>query len=173
LITIGADRSERVIFPFGLYSASGFWYCACVDDARGHNVSLRADRFVSVARLEGRARPDHIPLDAWLKVIEHDDGTGLPLRARVTARRMTSFALQTLFERITPDDSGGGMIEGAIPRAEIGWYAAQLLAVAAGTHRGDAPTGPSVTEAATKCKLRGYFAAQRHALYGPTVLCDR
>jgi len=87
LITIGADRSERVIFPFGLYSASGFWYCACVDDARGHNVSLRADRFVSVARLEGRARPDHIPLDAWLKVIEHDGGTGLPLRARVTGRR--------------------------------------------------------------------------------------
>lgn len=48
-----AGRSERVIFPFGLYSASGFWYCACLDDARGHNVSLRADRFVCITHVEG------------------------------------------------------------------------------------------------------------------------
>src|SRR5207244_6887813 len=32
--------SERVIYPFGLYAASGFWYCACYDYKRRIKLSL-------------------------------------------------------------------------------------------------------------------------------------
>jgi len=121
-------RTERVIFPFGLFSEAGFWYCACRDDARG-DVSLRADRFVSIARLEGRSRPAYPPLATWRTERERDNGTGLALRVRVAVRGMTNFALQTLFAHIAPDGGGGGMIEETIPHGEIGWYAAQLLAI--------------------------------------------
>ncbi len=59
--------SERVIFPFGLFLADERWYCACHDDTRGRDISLRADRVVSLARVEGRDRP---PLDARDRVAD-------------------------------------------------------------------------------------------------------
>ena len=121
--------AERVVFPFGLYAAAGFWYCACYDYRRGMNLSLRADRFVSLAREEGLERPPHIPVADWPRVVERDDGRGLPLHAKVTARGMKSYDLQTLFGPIAPDRCGGGLIEGTIPRSEIDWYAARLLPV--------------------------------------------
>jgi predicted DNA-binding transcriptional regulator YafY len=124
-----SGRSERVIFPFGLYAMGGCWYCACHDEKRGANVSLRADRVVSLARVEGRQRLPHIPIAEWLDVVERDDGRGLPLRARVTARGMTSYDLQALFGSIRPDGRGGGVIEGTVPPSELDWYAAQLLPV--------------------------------------------
>ncbi len=123
--------AERVVFPFGLYASAGFWYCACFDYKRGINLSLRADRFVSLARVDGLERPPHIPVADWPRVVERDDGRGLPLRAVVTARGMKSFDLQTLFGAIAPDGRGGGLIAGTIPRSEIDWYAARLLPVGA------------------------------------------
>ncbi len=122
-----SGASERVIFPFGLYASAGFWYCACHDYKRGMNLSLRADRFVSIARVGGLEPPPHIPPADWLQVVERDDGQGLRLRASVTARGMKSFDVQTLFGPIAPDGRGGGVIEGTIPRSEIDWYAARLL----------------------------------------------
>lgn len=124
--------SERVIFPFGLFARHECWYCACHDEKRGQNVSLRADRIVTVARVEGRDdRPAHIPLERWLDVTKRDDGHGLTLRARVTARGMKSANLRALFgfgsASLRPVGHGG-IIDGAIPRHEIDWYAAQLLA---------------------------------------------
>ncbi len=121
--------AERVVFPFGLYASAGFWYCACFDYRRGMNLSLRADRFVSLAREEGLERPPHIPVADWPRVVERDDGRGLPLHAKVTARGMKSYDLQTLFGPIAPDGRGGGLVEGTIPRSEIDWYAARLLPV--------------------------------------------
>ena len=81
-----SGRSERVIFPFGLYALGGFWYCACYDYKRGANLSLRADRFVSIARVSGPEPPPHIPVAAWVDVVERADGSGLPLRVKVTSR---------------------------------------------------------------------------------------
>lgn len=64
-------------------------------------------------------------------MVERDDGTGLPLRLRVTARGIMNFTMQTLFGRIEADSGGSGCVKEMIPRAEIGWYAAQLLSVGA------------------------------------------
>jgi predicted DNA-binding transcriptional regulator YafY len=125
-----SGRSERIIFPFGIYAMGGCWYCACRDEKRGINLSLRADRVVALTRVDGeRERPDHIPMAQWLDVVEQDDGRGLPLRAGVTARGLLNYDLRALFGPIRPDDQGGGVIEGTIPRSEVEWFASKLLPV--------------------------------------------
>jgi predicted DNA-binding transcriptional regulator YafY len=124
-----AGVGERVIFPFGLYASAGFWYCACFDYRRGMNLSLRADRFASIERVEGLERPPHIPVAQWLRVVESDDGHQLPLRARVTVRGLKRFELQSLFGRVQPDEEGGGVVVAGIPASEVDWYARQLLAL--------------------------------------------
>ena len=123
-----SGRSTRVIFPFGLFASDGYWYCACHDDKRERNLSLRVDRMLSLERVEGLDRPEHISLDSWFDTIEHDDGSGLPLRIRVSTLGMKNFNLRALFQEIRESDDGG-VIEETIPRSEIGWFAAQLLAV--------------------------------------------
>jgi len=125
-----SGRSERIVFPFGVYAMGGCWYCACYDEKRSANVSLRADRIVTLAQAEGeRERPQHIPMAQWLDMVERDDGRGLPLCATVTPRGMLSYDLRALFDPIRPDGRGGGMVEGTIPGSEIEWYASQLLAI--------------------------------------------
>ena len=123
--------SERVIFPFGLYASAGYWYCACYDYKRSMNLSLRADRFAGMERVDGLERPPHIPLGEWLRVVESDGGQGLCMRATVTARGMKSLDLQSLFGPIGPDGRGGGVIETTLPASEIDWFAARLLPVGA------------------------------------------
>ena len=125
-----SGRSERIIFPFGIYAMGGCWYCACFDEKRGANISLRADRVVALTQAEGgRERPAHIPLARWLDVVERDDGRGLPLRATVTQRGLLNYDLRALFGAIRLDGHGGGAIEGTIPHSEVEWYASRLLAV--------------------------------------------
>jgi predicted DNA-binding transcriptional regulator YafY len=121
--------SERLIFPFGLYASAGFWYCACYDYKRGRNLSLRADRFLSITRAEeGLARPEHVPIADWLRIVERGgDSTMLPLRATVSERGMKNFNLHLLFGEMEADERGGGVIDAAIPESELDWYAAQLL----------------------------------------------
>ena len=123
--------SERLIFPFGLYASSGFWYCACHDYKRGMRLSLRADRFRSIERVEGPERPAHVPIADWLRVVERGDGAMLPLRAMVSERGMKDFNLHLLFGQIEADVRGGGVIAVAIPEREVDWYATQLLPLGA------------------------------------------
>jgi len=123
--------SERVIFPFGLFAADGRWYCACYDDKRGRNISLRADRVVSFVRVEGRDRPPHVLPSEWLDVVERDDGQGLPLQVTLTARGVKNVDPHAQFGQLRVDGQGGGVIEGSIPHSEIDWYATQLLALGA------------------------------------------
>jgi predicted DNA-binding transcriptional regulator YafY len=125
-----SGRSTRVIFPFGLFASDGYWYCACHDGTRDRNLSLRVDRMLTIERVEGLERPQHVPLDSWFDIIEHDDGSGLPLRIRVTGPGMKNFNLSALFQEIRETDDGG-VIEETIPRSEVGWFATQLLAVGA------------------------------------------
>jgi hypothetical protein len=68
-------------------------------------------------------------MEQWLDVVEHVDGQGLSLRATVTPRGMFSYDLRALFGPIQADGNGGGVIEAAIPRSEVEWYASRLLAV--------------------------------------------
>lgn len=155
-----SGRSERIIFPFGVYAMGGCWYCACHDEQRDAKLSLRADRVVALTRVEGRReRPPHIPMTQWLEVVERDDGSGLPLRATVTPRGMFSYELRALFGAIRPDGQGGGVIEGALPRSEIEWYASQLLAV------GPDAVVESPTEliAAIRAQAQAVAALYRHS----------
>lgn len=121
--------SERVIFPFGVYASSGFWYCACYDYKRQKYLSLRADRVLSLLRVEGLERLPHRDIANWIAFVEGDAKDGLRLRASVSQRGMKNFDLQVLFGKIAPDGHGGGVIEALIPEAEIEWYAAQFLPV--------------------------------------------
>ena len=121
--------SERLIFPFGVYASSGFWYCACYDYKRQKYLSLRADRVLSLARVEGLERLPHVDVANWIALVEGGDERGLRLRASVSQRGMKSFDLQVLFGKIEPDGHGGGVIDTIIPEIEIEWYAAQLLPV--------------------------------------------
>ncbi len=123
-----SGRSTRVIFPFGLFAQHGFWYCACHNERRNRLLTLRADRILSVERVLGRERPDPVDLDRWFETTERDDGSGLPMRILVTPAGMKNFDLRALFPEVreTPD---GGVIEGTLPRSEMGWFASQLLPV--------------------------------------------
>lgn len=124
----------RTIFPHGLYAADGFWYCACYDYKRADNLSLRADRFVSLERVGGLPRPIPIPMRDWLSTVESFAGReheGLRVRARVTARGMKRFELSAFAGEIASDGAGGGILETLIPATEIDYYARQFLAVGA------------------------------------------
>lgn len=123
--------SERVIFPYGLYAAGGFWYCACHDYKRGIDLSLRADRFHSVGRAAGFARPPWAPASVaeWLATFESGAADLLRLRATVTPRGLKSYDLAALFGPIAADAEGGGTLDTHIPASELDFFAARLLAV--------------------------------------------
>lgn len=124
--------SERTIFPHGLYAADGFWYCACYDYRRSDNISLRADRVISLQRVEGLERPAPIIVRDWLKVVETLAGreeSAIRLRATLTARGMKRFELAELAEWIRADSAGGGILDATIPRTEIAYYARIFLAL--------------------------------------------
>ena len=146
--------SERVIFPFGVYASSGFWYCACYDYKRQKYLSLRADRVFSLLRVAGLERLPHRDIANWISLVEGDARDGLHLRASVSERGMKNFDLQVLFGKIEPDGRGGGVIEATIPEAEIEWYAAQLLPVG----REIVITSPPQLIAALRRKARDVLA---------------
>ena len=118
--------SERLIFPYGVYMRAGYWYCACYDYRRGHYLTLRADRFVSLAPATGPAPPPHIPVATWPAVIGRDDWPGLPLRVRVSRRAFRRGDLPEPFGTLRPEGDGG-VIEGSLPPSEVEYYAALLL----------------------------------------------
>jgi predicted DNA-binding transcriptional regulator YafY len=128
--SVRSGISERVIFPFGVYTSQGFWYYACHDYRREMNVSLRADRFLSVERLEGPdtpPRPPHIPLGNWTCEVRKDPGERLRLRFSVSERGAKSFEPVSLLGRIEVGRGGCAIVEAEIPRLEIDFYASRLL----------------------------------------------
>ncbi len=118
--------SERIIYPFGLYAAAGFWYCACYDYQRCINLSLRADRLREATRVEGLERPAVPSLREWLATRERHAEQPLRLRATVTERGMKQFDLSALFGPGTVDVRDGA-IDTVIPEAEVDFFAARLL----------------------------------------------
>ena len=130
--SVRSGVSERVIFPFGVYASQGFWYCACHDYKREMNVGLRADRALSVERLEGPdtpPRPPHISLGNWTREVRNDSGERLSLRVWVSEQGAKSFELVSLLGRIEVERGGGAVVEAEIPRSEVDFYASRLLSV--------------------------------------------
>jgi predicted DNA-binding transcriptional regulator YafY len=122
---------ERVIFPFGVYAQNGFWYCACYDERRQQNLTLRADRVLSVERVEGLPHPEHIEVANWIATVERDDGHGLPVRARVSPRGLRNADFEALWGRLPVDEHGWGVLDTAIPASEVEYYATRLLPLGA------------------------------------------
>ncbi len=118
---------ERAIFPFGLYAARGFWYCACHDARRGGAIGLRADRFVRIERIADRPPPAVPTLRDWLATRERDAPDPVRLRATLTRDGMMRFDSGAEFGEIVPTPDGGGVIDTNIPASEIAYFAARLL----------------------------------------------
>lgn len=121
--------AERVIYPFGLYAANGFWYCACYDYRRAGNVSLRADRFLALDRVEGYAPPHALSLREWLETRERDAPDPVRLRALISPQGMKRFDPGGEFGEIAVTDAGG-VIDAIIPASEIDYFATRLLPLA-------------------------------------------
>ncbi|HEY8599852.1 MAG TPA: WYL domain-containing protein [Thermomicrobiales bacterium] len=127
-----SGRSERTIFPHGLYAAAGFWYCACYDYRRSGNISLRADRILALHRVAGLPRPEPIAIRDWLTIVETLDGREgheVRLQATLTARGMKRFEFADIAGSIIADGLGGGNLDLIVPRAELAYYARRFLAV--------------------------------------------
>lgn len=125
--------SERVVFPFGVYAAEGFWYCACRDYKREKNISFRVDRFLSAERVEGFERPDHVPLEDWMDSLA-SNGERVELRAYVTERGAKSFELAPLLDRVECKqemDGRNGVIHTSILRSDVDYWAKRLLSLGA------------------------------------------
>ena len=58
--------ATRLIYPYGLYSAQGFWYCACYDYERQASIALRVDRIRTLQRQEGTAPLEERSVRRWL-----------------------------------------------------------------------------------------------------------
>ncbi|EFH82603.1 helix-turn-helix transcriptional regulator [Ktedonobacter racemifer] len=83
-----SQTTERLIYPYGLYATDGFWYCACFDHRRLLHVSLRADRVLSLQRVEGLTQPAKMSLRAWLQVNDPDEEPLLELCVIINKRGM-------------------------------------------------------------------------------------
>lgn len=123
-----SGRSERTVWPIGLYAAAGFWYCACHDERRGQVVSLRADRVLALAPTEAAPRPPVPTLREWLRDRERG-GDLLRFRARLTARGAKNFEVRSLFGPPTEEPDGTWTIAANVPAGELGRYAERLLGV--------------------------------------------
>jgi predicted DNA-binding transcriptional regulator YafY len=152
--------SQRRIYPYGLFAEHGFWYCACYDYRRQTDLTLRVDRVLSVARVEGIAPPSTVSLREWLRTRESNPERPLPLRVRVTRQGVRSVDLAALFREIAVDERSEGRIEGEIPTSEIDFYARRLLAL--GTDIA-VESPPELIEAMRR------LAADVIALYGSDV----
>jgi predicted DNA-binding transcriptional regulator YafY len=121
--------SERLVYPYGLYAALGFWYCACFDYNRRVHVSLRADRILWLERVEGQKPPPPLTLQAWLRQPRGDEQT-LPLRATITPRGMTIIDWSAFGTALKEDETGGGTIDTVIPVTSLEYHARLFLPLA-------------------------------------------
>jgi predicted DNA-binding transcriptional regulator YafY len=121
--------SERLIFPLGLYAATGFWYLACFDYPRKALLSLRADRVLSVERVKGMEALTDMSLRSYLDSY-HQGATDLvPLRATVSRSVAYSYDFQNLFGSVEIGEDGAGRVEEEIPLSEVDFFAARLVAM--------------------------------------------
>lgn len=119
--------ASRLIYPYGLYAAHGFWYCACYDYDRRAGIGLRADRIRTLRRQDGIPPVTAVSLREWLDTRQSNAADPLRIRARVTPRGTKRFELSSIFGENVVDDNG--YVEAEVPRSELDWFANQLLAL--------------------------------------------
>jgi predicted DNA-binding transcriptional regulator YafY len=121
------SRTERRIYPQGIYASHGLWYCACYDYKRRRGLALRVDRVRSLDRVEGLEPPETLLLREWLQSFYGDAVTFLPLRAHVTRAGAKNVELESLFGEVVLDERGQGVLDTVIPESEVEYYASRLL----------------------------------------------
>jgi len=119
-------RSERLIYPYGVYTGLGFWYCACFDYRNNRHASLRADRILSMERVEGLEPPTALTIQEWLKRPQAE-GPTMPLHATLTPRGMTTIDWSAFGGALTLNGSGEGDIDTDIPATSLGYYSRIFL----------------------------------------------
>jgi predicted DNA-binding transcriptional regulator YafY len=130
-ITYDSQRrtSQRVVFPYGIFAAQGFWYVLCHDQQRDSRVMLRADRVRALERVEGLEPPVALTLRDWLDDYAGETPELVSIRARITRRAAMSVEINTLFGEIAIGEDGTGILESAIPHADIDYFAQRFLAL--------------------------------------------
>lgn len=122
-----SQTAERLIYPYGLFATDGFWYCACFDHKRQQHVSLRADRVLSLQRVEGLTQPAKMSLRAWLQVNDPDEEPLLELCVIINKRGMKRLNWRAFLSNLALDNDGNGIIQQHIPLKELDFYARQFL----------------------------------------------
>lgn len=97
--SISAGRTRRIIFPFGIVAADGFWYCACYDYGKRQKVTLRVDRVFSIRLREHVDKPEPIALSESFSEREEGQERSV-IRLRGSNRGLKNFGLQPLLDRI-------------------------------------------------------------------------
>lgn len=121
--------AERLIYPYGLYAFYGFWYCACFDYKRQQHVSLRADRFLALRRVEdeGLETPPKMPLRVWLRQNDPDEEPLLFLHIIIHKYGMKNLDWTLYQQEICIDQDGNGVIRKKIAAKDVNFYARSLL----------------------------------------------
>jgi predicted DNA-binding transcriptional regulator YafY len=121
------SHSERIIYPYGLIAALGFWYCACYDYKRRAHAWLRADRIGALKRVQGRDARQPMTLDEWLAQSSQVSEETVRLKATVSARGMKNLDWSVFREGLAQNANGSGTIDVDVPVSSLDFYARVLL----------------------------------------------
>lgn len=124
-----SQLSERLIYPYGLYASDGFWYCACFDYKRQQHIPLRADRFLSIQRVEEKEleTPPQMSLREWLQQSGSDEEPLLSLHIIVNKYGMKNMDWAPFNQEVMIDGDGNGVIRKMISLQTLPFYARLLL----------------------------------------------
>jgi predicted DNA-binding transcriptional regulator YafY len=117
--------ASRLVYPYGLYAAQGFWYCACYDYDRRKGIGLRVDRIRTLQRQTGIPPAPAMSVRGWLAARHLDDVDPVRIHVRVTPRGAKRFELSVIFGEDSVD--ADGYLHADVPRSELPWFASQLL----------------------------------------------
>ncbi|WP_188691587.1 helix-turn-helix transcriptional regulator [Pullulanibacillus camelliae] len=116
---------ERRIFPVGLYSHNGLWYCPAYCFKRQAFRLFRADRVLNVLPTPPPDAVDvpSMSITEWLEHAERGGQTTLPLKVQLTAEGVRHAQnLLDLETMITMNADRTGTLYGRIPQSEIGYF---------------------------------------------------
>jgi len=119
--------SERLIFPYGLISGLGFWYCACYDYKREANAWLRVDRITELERAEELAPRETMPMSEWMQLSPDAQQQMVKVNASVTAKGMKELDWSDFADAFTHNRNGSATIKKMVPASSIDFYARIFL----------------------------------------------
>jgi predicted DNA-binding transcriptional regulator YafY len=117
-----SGHSQRLIFPYGLIAALGFWYCACYDYKRRAHAWLRADRISSLERAEQLHPHTPMTLAEWLTQSSATQEETVRLKAKVSARGMKHLDWSAFRDGLAHRTDGSAKIDMSVPLSSLDHY---------------------------------------------------